>query len=162
MQDVAIEGPTRICSATGRELKPGERFFAVLHDENGRLVRRDFALEAWTKPDHRAIAYWMGRVPEADKPRKSSFKDDLLIDCFQRMADVVEEDQLSFRYVLALLLMRRKRLKFEDAYRDEAGRDILLLRDARSGVVHTVIDPQLTEEQTSAVQEEVFRILDMQ
>ena len=30
MADYEIEGPTRVCAATGRELKPGDRFCAVL------------------------------------------------------------------------------------------------------------------------------------
>ena len=83
----------------------------------------------------------------------------LLLDCFHRLKDSADPDGLNFRYVAALLLMRRKRFRFEDVFRDEAGRDVILLRDARGGAVHQVIDPRLTDDQIAAVQAEVFRVL---
>jgi hypothetical protein len=106
------------------------------------------------------VAYWAGKVPAAgQKPRKPVVNDELLFDCFDRLKDTSDPDGLNFRYVAALLLMRRKRFKFEDAARDEAGRDVLLLRDARGGAVHQVTDPRLTDDQIAAVQAEVFRVL---
>ena len=53
----------------------------------------------------------------------------------------------------------RKRFRFEDVARDETDRDILLLKDAKAGAVHRVIDPRLSEDQIVAVQAEVFRVL---
>ncbi len=158
--DIDIQGPTRVCAETGRPLLPGERFYGVLVDDAGKFVRRDVAADAWTVPPAGAVAYWAGRVPPAaDRPRKPAFNDDLLLDCFAHLAAATEPDRLNFRYVAALLLMRRKRLRFEDAIRDDAGRDVLLLREAKSGTVHHVVDTRLTDEQTTAVQDEVFKVL---
>ncbi len=160
MTEYDIQGPTRICSATGRELKPGDRFFAVLAEAGGKLVRTDYSAEAWTGAPASAVAYWAGKVPAVGhKPRKPVVNDDLLLDCFDRLKDTADPDGLNFRYVAALLLMRRKRFKFEDAARDESGRDVLILRDARGGAVHHVVDPRLTDDQIASVQTEVFRVL---
>ncbi|HJZ55663.1 MAG TPA: hypothetical protein VKE74_11915 [Gemmataceae bacterium] len=159
MTDFDIQGPTRVCAATGRELKPGDRFASVLVDDGGKLVRTDYAADAWPGPPPGAVAYWSGKVPEADKPRKPVVNDELLLDCFDRLKDSPDPHGRNFRYVAALLLMRRKRFKFEDAFRDAAGHDVLLVRDARGGAVHQVIDPRLTDEQVAAVQDEVFRVL---
>ena len=159
MTDYEIQGPTRVCAATGRELRPGDRFHGVLLEEGGRFVRKDYAADGWAGPPAGAVAYWSGKVPAADKPRKPAINDELLLDCFDRLTDTTEPDGLNFRYVAALLLMRRKRFKFEDALRDEAGRDVLLVRDARGGKVHRIADPRLTEGQVAAVQAEVFRVL---
>ena len=60
--------------------------------------------------------------------------------------------------MVALLLMRRKRLRFEEA-RVENGQETLQLRDARTGARHQVVNPRLTEEEMAAVQEEVFKVL---
>lgn len=159
MTDYEIQGPTRVCAASGRELKPGDRFFGLLMEDGGKLVRRDFAADAWTVPPEGCVAYWAGRVPAGDKPRKPVVNDDLLLDCFHRLKDSADPDGQNFRYVAALLLMRRKRFKFEDAIRDDGGRDVLLVRDSRGGAVHQVIDPRLTDEQVATVQAEVFRVL---
>lgn len=161
MTDYEIQGPTRVCAATGRELNPGDRYHAVLTEHDGKLVRTDYAAEAWPGPPEGVIAHWTGRVPPADKPRKPVVNDDVLLGCFDRLKDS-NQDGLTFRYVAALLLMRRKRFRFEDVIRDEAGRDVLLLKDAKSGTVHQVVDPRLTDDQIATVQAEVFRVLGWQ
>ena len=147
MTDYDIQGPARVCAATGRELKPGDRFFAVLATDSGRLVRTDYAADASPGPPPGAVAYWAGKVPHAGhKPKKPVVNDDLLLDCFDRLKGSTDPDGLNFRYVAALLLMRRKRFKFEDAARDDQGRDVLIVRDSRGGAIHHVIDPRLTDE----------------
>jgi hypothetical protein len=159
MTDYEIQGPTRTCAATGRELKPGDRFHAVLTEREGQFVRADFAAEAWPGPPPDAVAHWSGRVPADDRPRKPAVNDEVLLSCFDRLEESADADGLNFRYVAALLLMRRKRFRFEDAARDDAGRDVLVLKDARGGAVRRVVDPRLTDDQIAAVQTEVFRVL---
>lgn len=159
MTDFDIQTPTvRLCAVTGRELQPGERVYGVLTDEGGRLVRRDYAAEVWSGPPAGAVAYWTGRVPASDTPRKAVFNDGLLFDCFDHLANATESEKQNFRYVVALLLMRRKRLKFEDTRRTAEG-DVLILRDARSGKRVEVTDPRLGDQQIAATQDEVFRVL---
>jgi hypothetical protein len=159
MTDYEIQGPTRICAASGRELKPGDRFHAVLTERDGKFVRTDFAAEAWPGAPAEAVAHWSGRVPADDKPRKPVINDEVLLGCFERLKDAADTDGLNFRYVAALLLMRRKRFRFEDVARDEAGRDVMFLKDAKGGTVHQVVDPRLTDDQIALVQAEVFRVL---
>ena len=160
MTEYDIQGPARVCAASGRELKPGDRFFAALTENAGKLVRTDYAADAWPGPPANAVAYWASKVPRTDhKPRKAVVNDELLLDCFDRLKDSADPDGLNFRYVGALLLMRRKRFKFEDAIRDERSRDVLVVRDTRGGAIHHVVDPRLTDEQIAAVQTEVFRVL---
>jgi hypothetical protein len=164
MTEYDIQAPSRVCAATGRELKPGDRFFAVLTEESGKLVRTDYAADAWPGAPGDAVAYWVGKVPAAgQKPRKPVVNDDLLLDCFDRLKDTADADGLNFRYVAALLLMRRKRFKFEDATRepgpDGQGRDVLIVKDVRGGAIHHVADPRLTDDQIATVQTEVFRVL---
>ena len=156
-----IQGPTRVCAATGRELGPGERFFAVLTDEGGKFVRRDFAADAWAGPPAGVVAYWAGRVPASDRPRKPTFNDGLLLDCFHHLAGTTEPDRVNFRFVVALLLMRRKRLKFEDA-RAESNNEVLRLRCVQTKALHEVVNPALGDEEMRAVQEEVFKVLGWQ
>src|SRR5262245_20333588 len=150
MTEYDIQGPARVCAATGRELKPGDRFFAVLTENAGQLARTDFAADAWHGPPPGVVAYWAGKVPAAgQQPRKPVVNDELLLGCFDRLKDSADPAGLNFRYVAALLLMRRKRFKFEDAARghapDGTEHDVLIVRDARSGAVHHVADPRLTD-----------------
>jgi hypothetical protein len=151
-------GTARVCAATGRALQPGERYFGVILDEAGKFVRKDFAADAWPGPPAGAVGFWTGRVPKADDNRRPPVNDEVLAECLARLAGDPDPGRQNFRYVVALLLMRRKRLKFEDTARRD-GRDVMILCDAKTGVRHEVADPRLTEAEMAGVQNEVFRLL---
>jgi len=158
MTNYEIHGPARVCTATGRELKPGEKVFSVLFDEMGQFVRKDFAADAWPGPPNGAIAWWQSRIAEAGRPVKPTINDDLLVDCFEHLADTTDAGRIRFRYVVALLLMRRKRFKFEDA-RKHGDNESLVVRDSKTGRRHETADPQMNEQEMDAVRDEVFRVL---
>ena len=157
ISDYPNQAAFRTCAATGRPLRPGERYFGVLALDGSKFVRRDFSPEGWAGPPPDAFGHWAGRVPasaEAHRP----IDDDLLVECFERLDGALESEKLNFRYVVALLLMRRKRFKFDDVTKSEAG-ESLVLRDTRTGNRLTVIDPGLNDEQMKTVQDEVFQVL---
>lgn len=155
----AIQGPTLVCAATGKPIAPGDKYYAVLCEDDDKYVRKDYASDAWPGPPENAIAHWSGRVHASRTRRKPTFNDEMLADWFHHLLDRTEPDRANFRYVVALLLMRRKRLKFEDAVRTAAGESTLIVRDAKTGKRHEIADPQLSEADMTAVQDEVFRVL---
>jgi hypothetical protein len=158
MTDYQIQPHTRRCAVTGRELRPGERFYTALLDEGGKLQRRDYGGDAWQGPPVGAFAFWAGRVPPPEAGSRPRIDDDLLADCFHRLEGQDEPARQSFRYILALLLMRRKRFKFEEA-RGDGGREVLRLRCTRTRQVYEVVNPRLGAEELAAAQEEVFKLL---
>ena len=158
MIDYQIQTNSRRCAISGRELRPGERFYSVLLDEASQFIRKDYSQENWQGPPAGAFSFWAGTIPAGQESRSLRIDDDLLVDCFQRLEGQTEPSRINFRYVVALLLMRRKRFKFEEA-RTERDQEILLLRCARTKAQYRVINPRLTEEEMAAVQEEVFKVL---
>ncbi len=152
-----IQVHTRTCAATGRALQPGERVYSALIDQEGQYVRRDFSAEAWRGPPPGCVAHWISRVPNFPQKRRLTFDDDLLMECFERWADDIEPEKVRFRYVLALLLLRRRRLKFEEV-RVHCGETRLLLSCPKSRVTFEVIDPQMSEDDIRRVQDEVTRV----
>jgi hypothetical protein len=158
MTDYQIQNNTRRCSISGRELQPGEKYFSVLFDENGAFVRRDYSAESWSGAPEGAYSFWSGRLPLEANVRRPTIDDEMLIDCLGRMNGETEPAKIKFRYVLALLLMRRKRLKFVEAHH-EGDHDILILHSPQRGERVTVIDPQLSDQEMNAVQDEVFEVL---
>jgi hypothetical protein len=158
MTDYQIQPSTRRCCVSGRELQPGERCFSVLLDQGGRFVRRDYAPEAWTGPPADVFSFWAGRVSGSEGKPRPVIDDELLMDCFARLETSTEPARLRFRYVVGLLLMRRKRLRFEEA-RTEDGKEVLLLRCARKGGKYRVINPCLSDAEMAQVQDDVFQAL---
>jgi hypothetical protein len=156
--DYQIQSSTRRCAVTGRELQPGERYYSVLLEEGGSFVRKDYSREAWTGPPPGAFSFWQGRLPTGTAPRRPPIDDDLLVECFTRLEGELEPNRLSFRFVLALLLIRRKRFRLEDT-RKLGGQEVLAVRCTRSGTRHEVLDPGLSDGELESVQEDVFRVL---
>jgi hypothetical protein len=161
MTDYQIQVNTRRCAVSGRELRPGERYYSVLLDEGGKFHRLDYSSESWQGPPAGAFSFWSGRISADQGDRRPQIDDDLLLECFQRLEADTDPGRVNFRYVAALLLMRRKRLKFEEA-RTEGDREVLSLREVRSRTLHQVVNPRLNEEAMATVQDEVFKVLGWQ
>ena len=70
MVEYQIQPNTRRCAVTGRELRPGDRYFTALLEEGETFVRQDFSAEGWQGPPSAAFSFWTGRVPTATEPAK--------------------------------------------------------------------------------------------
>jgi hypothetical protein len=156
MAEYAVAANTRVCAATARPLLPGEKYFGVLLDDAGTYRRHDYAADAWPGPPADCVAFWMGKVPPAGPAKKPPVNDEHLLGLLNQTAD--RPDRGVLRYAVALLLLRRKRLKFEDTARSTAG-DILVLRDAKTGTKYTVPDPKPTDAEVEAVQQDVMKAM---
>jgi hypothetical protein len=159
MIDYQIQPSTRRCSVTGQEIHPGEHYYSVLLEEDGKFVRKDFSVEAWRGAPEGAFSFWKGRLsPPQQGKRRLPIDDEMLMECFQRLEGQLEPSRLRFRYVVALLLMRRRRLRFEQSEQD-GSQEVLWLRCTRTGARHAVVNPGLTDEELETVQEDVFQAL---
>lgn len=153
-----IAHAARRCARTGRELQPGERHMVALFEREDKLVREDVSLEAWQTPSNDAFAWWQTTVPASGQQSRLILDDGLVYDCFLRLEGDLEQQKVNFRYVLALWLLRKRKLKFEEVQK-EKGQDWLMLREAKIKKMHKVLDPHLNEEAISQVQQEVETML---
>jgi hypothetical protein len=161
MIDYQIQPCSRQCCVSGRALQPGETCYSVLLVEEGKLVRKDYSHEAWQGPPPGAVGHWLSKVQAPDRQKRLIVDPEMLFDCFVRLQDQTEPARVNFRYVLALLLMRRKRLRFEETRTTEGG-EVLRLRCTQTKAIHDVANPSLSDEAIQAVQEEVFKVLGWQ
>jgi hypothetical protein len=161
MMEYQIQPNTRRCALSGRELRPGEKFYSVLLEESGQLVRQDYSSEAWQGPPHGSFSFWAGRIPVGEEKRRAPVDLEVLMDCLERLEGESEPARVNFRYIVALLLLRRKRLRFEQA-RMEGEQEVLLLQCVQTRNTYRVLNPGLTEEEMTTVQEEVFKVLGWQ
>lgn len=100
------------CAASGVALKPGDAFVAALLSDGGdeSLVRRDYTPEAWASGPRPAglFASWTGVVPTAEKSRTAVIDTASLFGLFEQLAETDDPKRLAFRYVLALILLRKR------------------------------------------------------
>ncbi len=114
--DYRVAGPTGVCAATGRPLDAGAAYVATLcerSDEEG-FHRVDYSLEAWeagARPEG-LLGSWRTTNAPPEPSDKRLIDDDVLLEIFERLADDDRQQHQAFRFVLALILMRKRRFKF--------------------------------------------------
>src|SRR6516164_7986481 len=94
-----IQTNSRRCAASGRDLLPGERYYSILVEEEGALIRKDFSENSWQGAPYGAFGFWCGRVPAAEATRRLRIDDDILMECLQRLSGEPDPRRISFRYV---------------------------------------------------------------
>jgi hypothetical protein len=156
--DYEVQRFSRRCAATGRELVPGETFYSVVVAEGAELKRYDYSAEAWPGPPERAIGWWKSQVPDPNARRMHWAPNDVMLEFFDELAE--QPDKQDMRYVLALLLVRRRVMRLEESETDEQGREIMVLycprRDATYRVPAVVPEPSRIE----AIQQDLARLLE--
>jgi hypothetical protein len=155
--DFEIQRCTRHCAATGRELAPGEEVLSVLVAEGAKLVRYDYSRAAWPGPPEQAVGWWKSHIPGPQHKRRHWAPNDVLLQCFDELEQQPENQDM--RYVLALLLTRRRVLRLEETDVDPWGAETLVLycprRDATYRVRAAVPDASRIER----IQEELAKLL---
>jgi hypothetical protein len=157
MLDYEIQRCSRRCAATDRELKNGEICFSVLVPEGAAAVRRDYSADAWHGPPESAIGWWQTTIVDPHAGRPHWAPNDVMLNYFERLLeDPSAEDA---RYVLALLLVRRRVLRVEGHEQDAPGRDTLVLYCSRNEAQYRVVEVMPTPERTAAIQHQLAELL---
>jgi len=161
--DWTIQSRAGRCAATGRDFAEGEYFHTLLFRERAGFRREDLSEEAWKERQADSTApppysFWRAKfeppapgVPEA--LAKETAED--LLRCYMSGQD---EGHANARYILALMLERKRLLKQIEAKEDIHGRT-LVYEHVKTGEVFIVPDPGLRLDQIEAVQNEVAALL---
>jgi hypothetical protein len=123
--DFDVQRCSRQCAVTGRQLAPGETYYSALIPSGSNVERRDYSSEAWTGPPDEALGWWKSQVPTADTKKATWAPNDVMLELFDELSDT--PDRADMRYVLGLLLIRRRVLRLEETERDQQGRETLLV-----------------------------------
>jgi hypothetical protein len=157
MLDYEIHRCTRRCAATDRELAIGETCYSVLVPEGATVVRRDYSAEGWSEPPAAAIGWWKTTVTDPHAGRPHWAPNDVMLNYFERLLeDPASEDA---RYVLALLLVRRRVLRVEGHEKDDQGHETLLLHCGRNDTNYRVTEALPAPERAAAIQQQLAELL---
>jgi hypothetical protein len=157
MIDYEVQRCSRRCAATDRELKDGEVCYSALVADGAAVVRRDYAAEAWQGPPEQAIGWWKTTVVDPQAGRPHWAPNDVMLNYFERLLDDPAADDA--RYVMALLLVRRRVLRAEGQERDAAGRETLVLYCSRNEAQYRVAEVMPTPERARAIEQHLAELL---
>ncbi len=140
------------CSANGRTLQPAEVFFSALVVKDGLFQRLDFSPEAWPTQDQATfLSWWRQKVPQPGNERKPfKLNAATLAQIFLNLKDARTRSQQCLAYVVALALVRARKLQFLEV-RTDGDHQVLLVQDRAAGVVHRIRDPKLGQDEEAHV-----------
>jgi hypothetical protein len=162
MDEWEIEKPLGQCWGTGKKIAYGEEYFATLVETAEGLQRRDFCADYWQEQKPDVFCYWKSKLPHPDQKRQMFVDDEMLMAFFERLAQETEQGKINFRFVLALILMRKRRLKY-DSSKIEGENEIWSMRIVGSDRQFVeVINPHLDEEQIEQLSSQIGQILQVE
>ena len=147
-----------VCLACQHPFEIGETFQALLFNGAAGYERRDYCLACRPTDHAEALATWRTRRPEPAMKRVRPFDREAICGFFERLADADEPNQVQFRFVLGLLLWRKRVLKLERTI-TERGRELWEFLAVRTGAVHRVERPDLAEEQLERLSVQLEQLL---
>jgi hypothetical protein len=158
MEEWQINKSSEECFGTGNKINPGDEFFAALVESEEGLIRRDFSVDYWESEQPEVYCFWKSKLPEPDQKKQMFIDDEMLMAFFARLAEEKDQEKLNFRFVLTLILMRKRKLKY-DSSKNEDGKEVWKLKIMGSDDYAEVINPHLDESQIEELSSQVGTIL---
>lgn len=153
------------CAATGVELKPGDPVVSILVEREGDegYERLDYSESAWEggQRPQRVFALWRCVIPEPSSKPRMFIDEQTLTGLFEQLAESDDPKRMAFRYVLALLMMRKRLATYVGPVSrgPSPGMLVRLKGAAPEEPPVEVPDPGLDEETISHVTEQIQSVL---
>jgi hypothetical protein len=158
MADWEINKSQGMCFGTGRKIEAGEEYFGALVETEQGLQRRDFSRQYWDSEKPQVFCFWKTKQPGTEQKKRLFVDDDMLVAFFERLEKETDQEKINFRFVLALILMRKRILKYDQTV-VENDRELWRLRVTGDNRFVDVANPHLNEEQIEQLSSQIGEIL---
>jgi hypothetical protein len=155
-----IKPRSRHCARTQEAFDQGATIYTLLFRDRAGFRREDISEKAWQqiKESVAPFSFWKSKFqvppPAAPEPMPKESVEELL----RRLVREDLPEHLNARYVLAILLERKRTLKQVDI-RESADEKILFYEHVKTGEAFIIPDPRLRLDQLDAIQQEIYSLL---
>jgi hypothetical protein len=146
------------CAACRCRFVPGDAIQAFLFESPDGYERRDYCDKCRPPDEPIAIGSWRTRRPQPVAKKRQTLDREAIQHLFEQLEDAETPEKRQLRFVLALLLWRKKVLKFEHSATED-GREVWHFVVRPSGVAHAVVRPDLDEEQLEGLGDQLEMLL---
>lgn len=148
------------CAVSGRVFAEGEEFFSALREDGESFARLDYSPECWQELDKSAFfSFWRTKLQKGDGKRKNRLVIDVeaFYTFFRSLENEQQEARRLFRYLIALILVRKRVLRLDEIEKSPEG-EALILHDTRQKQECRVPVCAANPEALVAAQEELNQI----
>jgi hypothetical protein len=160
MTDWDIQPRSSACNSCHKPFVDEQAYHTLLTLDAQGYRRRDLCPECFESAGRDGvISYWQGEyrlpVPPAAEPIQKETAETLL----RKLVEDADPGKAGARYILAVMLERKRILKHRETVSQKVGADVLVYEHARTGESFTIPDPHLRLDQLQEVQAQIAMLL---
>lgn len=150
------------CGACQGAFEPQQEIVAVVLEDGEGFQRRDFCMGCWNaqnaQPPSGSLAVWRTRVAESEKKKRVFVDDGVLLQFFRNLEGTDDPNKIGFRFVLALVLMRKKLLAYEGSRKTDQA-EIWTLRLKGAQETFQLVEARMDDEKVAQISSQLGEIL---
>jgi hypothetical protein len=160
MTEWDIQSRGNACTVCQRPFADKEAYHTLLSIDASGYQRRDLCGGCYASaPRDGVLSYWQGEYKVPPPPPPEPIQKETAETLLRKLVESTDPAHAATRYILAVMLERKRILKHRDTVREENGAELLVYEHARSGESFTIPDPHLRLDELTQVQEEVAALL---
>lgn len=148
----------RECRQCGRTFEIGEVFRAVLYETSAGYEREDYCQQCEPPAERDPVGTWQTQRAAPATAKTPTFDREAIYNFFLRLEDDDQPEKIQFRFLLALLLWRKKVLKFQQSVETD-GREWWVFAASGSDETYRVVRPALDESQLETLGGQLEQVL---
>lgn len=163
LQNWHLRARSHSCAQTGHPFTEGDSMITAIYfdPETGGYLRRDVSLDAWDAEvaERTPYSHWRTHYQATvveEKPEITSKEGALHL--LQRLVEDDDPATENARYILAVMLERKKQLVETDVKESEHGK-MRFYENRKGGDIFIIRDPELRLDEIEQVQDEVAMLL---
>jgi hypothetical protein len=155
-----IKARSRHCARTQEAFEDGATIYTLLFRERAGFRREDVSETAWQqiKESVAPFSFWKSKFQASPPPPPEAMPKESVEELLRRLVSEDLPEHLNVRYVLAILLERKRILKQVDM-RESAEEKFLIYEHVKTGEAFIIPDPRLRLDQLDSVQQEIYSLL---
>jgi hypothetical protein len=155
-----IKSRAHACARTQAPFSEGHAIYTLLFRDDSGFRREDISEEAWhsCQESVQPFSFWKSFYENPPPPPPEPLPKESVETHLRQLIQEDQPEKTNARYILALMLERKKTLKQVDV-RETGDERILIYEHVKTGEVFLILDPKLRLDQLDAVQTEVYAFL---
>jgi hypothetical protein len=160
MTEWDIQSRADACTGCRRPFADKEAYHTLLSLDGAGYARRDLCGGCFAGATRDGvISYWQGEYKVPPPPPPEAIQKETAETLLRKLVESTDPSHAAARYILAVMLERKRILKHRDTVHEENGGELLVYEHGRTGESFTLPDPHLRLDQLAHVQEEVAALL---
>lgn len=160
MTEWDIQPRATACSACQRAFADKTAYHTQLSLTAAGYTRQDLCADCYQRASRDGVySYWQGEFKLPPPPPPEAIQKETAETLLRKLVESTDLTHAAARYILAVMLERKKILRHRETIRGEQDQELLVYEHARTGESFTLPDPHLRLNELEEVQRQVADLL---